>query len=101
ESRGKKERAGALIVKVYPALSSLKREADDEARSAVARLNIDASAVFLNNLFGDVEAQAGASFTFCGKEGIENPGNDSGRNSRTGIGYHNVGPRCAEVRRNR
>src|SRR5215510_2221986 len=69
-----------------PAPSSLKREADDEDRSAVAGLNTDRALVVLNDLFRNVEAQTGAPVTFSGEKWFENLCQITRRDSSSRIG---------------
>src|SRR5439155_5341969 len=82
----KKERAGSLHPEDRVPPCSLKREADDESRSAVAGVHIDRAAVVIDHLPGDIETKTRAAFTFSGEKGFENMRYIGGRDSGTGIG---------------
>src|SRR5207302_10893447 len=68
--RSIKGRVAFLHERVFPP-RSLKREADDESRSAATGLDIDRTLVLFDDLFGDEETETCAAITFGGEKRFE------------------------------
>src|SRR5215467_13976583 len=84
EGTKNKGRVAFLHERVFPP-RSLKREADDESRSAAAGLDKDRTLVLFDNLFGDEETETCAAITFGGEKRFKNPIDVSGRDAGAGV----------------
>ena len=93
-------RGSFLLERVVPP-RSLKREADDESRSAVAGLDGDRTVVLFDDLLRDEETEAGTTLTFGGEERIENLLYVWRRDAGARIGYRDPHDAGFHARRNR
>src|SRR5262245_7670481 len=97
----KKERAGSLRPEDRPPPCSLKREADDESRSTIARIHIDRAAMVFNYLSGNVETKASAALTFGGEKRLKDMRYIRGGDSAAGIRNRNANESPINPSRNR
>src|SRR5438094_8299531 len=88
----KKERAGGFLPESLFPPCSLKREADDESRSAATGRDANGALMFFDHLLSDEESEAGATLAFRGEKRLEDTLKICRRDTAAGIGYGD--PHC-------
>src|SRR5262245_45867452 len=75
-------------MRVVPAPSSLKREADNEARSRAGGIDVDGPAVFFDNSFGDEKPETSAPIALRSEERLKNFRGLARPDSNACVGYN-------------